>query len=224
MTQREGTYLLRNALSLGAISDDNPIPTRRLLYRLKNTISQILHRNLSKNTDFDNESIFTYDCIELTEVDRAAFLNIPPSGLTWKRSIKALPPFIKLLSVNDVLGSTTLPVIGWDRLSAHTNSRIKAVSKSPVATFKNIGGDGVYIYAMTTNNIISATVVPTDYAQAVLFPRCGEVSNLNCDWWNIPIGASNAVVNEAIQFLIAEEVKVGASVKPDDTNNDNAQS
>ena len=219
-TQREATYLLKNALAAGAISDDFSLSGRRLLTRLKALLTQLKHRNLSKGIDFDNESIFTYDCISLEELDRISCPTIPPSGITWKRSVKPIPSFIKLISVTDILGGTSLPVIGWDKLIAHSKSRIKSVADLPVATFRNYE-DGVYLYALTPNSVIAATVVPTDYADAVLFERCGEQSKLKCDYWNIPIGASDNLVSEAIQFLLAEEIKVNASVKADDTNNDN---
>lgn len=220
MTQREAVYIVRNSLSGGAISDDSSYPNRRLLSKLKGVLSMLKHRNLAKNMEFDNQSIFTYDCISLEELDRVSCPTIPPSGITWKRSVKPIPSFIKLFSVTDILGGTSLPVIGWDKLTAHSKSRIKSVADLPVATFRNYD-DGVYLYALTPNSVIAATVVPTDYADAVLFERCGEQSKLKCDYWNIPIGASDNLVSEAIQFLLAEEIKVNASVKADDTNNDN---
>ena len=94
-TQREATYLLKNALAAGAISDDFSLSGRRLLTRLKALLTQLKHRNLSKGIDFDNESIFTYDCISLEELDRISCPTIPPSGITWKRSVKPIPSFIE---------------------------------------------------------------------------------------------------------------------------------
>lgn len=220
-TQREATYLIKSILSgSGFISDDSQFPSRRILSRLKAILSQLKHRNLAKGIEFQPEEIFTLDCIELTEVDRVSCPTIPPSGLTWKKSINPIPSFIKLISVTDILGSTSLPVIMWDKLTAHTKSRVKEVAKSPIATFRNFG-DGTYLYALTPNKIISATIVPDDYAKAVLFPRCGEVDKKNCDWWDISIGAPDNLLSEAVQFLVADELKINTAIKPDQVVNDN---
>lgn len=218
-TQREAVYLLKSALAGGTISDDFSIPNRRLLARLRGIINMLKHRNLDKGREFTNEDIIVLPCIELMEIEQVE-CPITPSGQLWQRSVNTIPDFIKLLSVTDVLGRTSLPIIGWDKLEAHSKSRIKAVANSPVATFRS-SGKGTYIYALTPNKVLSATIVPSDYAEATLFPACGEVNPLKCDYWNIPIGASDNLVSEAIQFLLAEEIKVNASVKADDTNNDN---
>lgn len=221
ISQREAVYIVKNALSgSGAISDDSQYSSRRLLSRIKGILSQLKHRNLAKNMDFDAESIQVLDCISMVELDRVSCPSIPPSGLTWLRSQTAVPQFIKLISVTDILGQTSLPVVMWNTITAHLHSRVKAVANSPVCTFRNTD-EGVFLYALTPNKVLSATMVASNPAEAYLFPRCGEVTKKKCDYWELPIGSSEALLGEAIQFLVAEELKINASVRPDQIANDN---
>lgn len=219
-TQREATYLLKSALSGGSISDDSPIPNRRLLQMLKYVLTQLNHRGIAKNIEFANESILVLPCISLTDTDMVECPSIPKSGLTWKKSRAPIPDFIKLISVTDILGNVSIPVIIWDKLNAHMNSRNKAVREGAVATFRNTG-DGTYLYVLAANEVVSATIVPADYAMASLYPKCGEVSNRACDYWELPIGAPDNLIAEAIQFLKADEIKFNAAIKPDILTNDN---
>lgn len=216
---KEAVYLLKNSLSQGAISDDSPIPNRRLLSKLLGVITMLKHRNLAKGIDFSTEDIITLSCVELIEIERVEGL-ITPSGRTWKKSVAPLPNFIKILNVGDVLGNITIPIINWNAISSHVNSRVKQVRESPICAFRN-SGDGVYLYALTPNKALSATLIVTDPIDAYLFPKCGEESKFKCDYWEIPINTSDSLLSEAVQFLVAEELKINASVRPDQIANDN---
>lgn len=219
-TQQEATYLVASALVGGSISDDSPFPKRRLLNKLKIVLAQLKQRNLVKGMEFTQDDLFVLDCIKLEEVDRVSCPTIPPSGLVWKKSINPIPSFIKIISVTDILANTTIPVLVWDKLTYHSKSRIKRISTSPAATFRSTN-NGTYLYVLTTNTVISATVVPMDYMDYALLPRCDESSKFICDFWDIPIGCSDTLLSEAIQFLVTDEIKTASYIKPDNINNSN---
>ena len=221
MTAREAAYLVKSELTKeGFMSSNDKFPARRILRRLKAVLSTLKHRNLAKGIEFTPSEIFTLDCIEFEEVDRVSCPSIPPSGITWKRSVHAIPPFLKIISIDDILGNQPISIVKWNAVNSHHNSRNKLVAESPIATFKNVG-DNIHLFVATRWDVISMTFVPDDYTQAVLFPRCGSESKKKCNLWDIEIGANSNLIEEAVKYLVAEELKINQATTPDIVNNDN---
>lgn len=222
MTFRDAVALVRSDLSgSGFISDENTIPARRILSQLKTTLTLLKHRNLAKNILFETADIFTLDCVQMEEVDQSLCPTIPPSGYTWTRSVEAIPNFIKLMSVTDLLGRETFPVITWNRIHDSDQSRNPLLRKTKKSTFKTERG-GTYLYILNSKlESVSTSFVPEDYMEAVLFPRCGEVDmKLKCNPWDIEVGASYNLIKEASTIIVSEQAKY-LGIKPDLKNNDN---
>lgn len=223
MKARQALGLIRSMLSgSGFISVDDRFPPRRLLTQLKTTLAVLKHRNIAAKKEFAAVDFYTLRCVELHPVDRVDYPTIPPSGLTWQKSVEPLPKFIYLKGVTDLLGQKSITIQQWDTLTSHSNARYKVVSESPIAAIRSLG-DKLYLYVMKSNlEAVAVTMVPEDYAEAVLFPECGKVDQkLKCNPLDIEIGASDNLVKEAAQFILSEELKTNLSARPDIKNNAN---
>lgn len=220
MTNKEAVNRVRSSLSgSGFISDDSKYPPRRILASLHSGIAAIKEAHLSAGKDLGDSYIYTLGCVPMEEVDRSDFPNIPPSGYMWMKSKTAIPKYLKLIGLTDLLGNDKYDIINWDRLREHSKSRNAIVAKTPIASFRNIN-DTSYLYLMNTSlEAVTLTFIPNIWMEAVLFPQCDFDGQRNCDYWDIDIGASGLILEEAMARVLQTELQI-YQVPPDQKNND----
>jgi len=220
MNQREVVALVRSVFSgSGYISSSDKSPARRVLFMIKNAISTIQKRRLDNKKDFSVHDIVALPCVRLEEADKVSCPGIPPEGTIWMKSVEAIPRFIKVIDIIDLQGNVSIPILSWTKLKSKLNSRFSKLRDSAAATFRT-EADKTYLYIIKSSlRAVSMDIVPEDYAEAILFPKCGEVNKkLMCNLWDIDIGVDASTVEQAVKLISPQEI-LAAKVKSDEVNN-----
>ena len=225
MTQRESANVLRSRMSSsGYISNSDKFPIRRVLLELKVAIATSKKRRYTRKDEASIHDIVVLPCVRLAEADKVECPGIPPSGYKWQKSVEDIPRFIQLIGVVDLLANTAIPIVTWSKAKSRLNSRFNKLKNSPIATFKS-EGDKTYLYVMKSSlKAVSLSIIPEDYAEAVSFPKCGEIDqDLICNPLEIDIGADYSTLDQASELVMRNE-SVVHNIKPDEENNSNSLS
>lgn len=169
--------------------------------------STIIRQNLIAGFSIGEQSIQNLPCIQLDEAPISSCPCAPSSGCTWYKSVKPIPKYLKLLSVNDIEGNTTFSYVEWDKIKFRTKySRSKSKEKA-YYTIRTVDAES-YLYIMTDKmlKLVSLTAIFEDPYCAIEFPKCCDEPSAEeiekiCNPWDTPFLLDSALINQV--FTIA---------------------
>ena len=164
--------------------------------------STVFRQLMLSGADIGEQNLQNLDCIQLEEVPRSSCPCAPPSGCKWLKSVKVLPKYIDIISVNTVDGGEIFSYLEWDKIKYRTTySRSNNQSKN-YYTVRTSGAD-THLYILTDKmlKIVSATLLLEDPYCAIEFPKCCEEPSSAdlekiCNPWDTPFLMDSALISQ----------------------------
>lgn len=223
MIQREAIELyLKQITKTGFNSDDTPKTRRGVLRLIKSIIVTFKQRALNDKSISINEFDKITLCVKLKKVDRTVDLpQISASNSTWHRSVDVLPRAIKINKITDVGGFLDIDIIEWQNVKKRENIRLESLKSKPIAALK-YENNGVHLFVKLPGikdwDSCLLEMIPEDYYQALIFPKCGEVDKKAlCNPLDTPMGTSDSIIQQAIDYLTKKEAPI-VDIKDNDNS------
>jgi len=159
-------------------------------------------KDLIKKGTYISPQNFLTICFNLEEVDVNDCPCAPPSGCTWKKTIKKLPASLTPPRVYTLDGTDEFSFIEWNKVASKKDSRIPSIKSNTF--FYTVKNEYLYLPLDPFLEALSATAVYTNNYEA-LINSCQVTESILCKPFDAEFGpdldTNQAILERAWRVL-----------------------
>jgi hypothetical protein len=210
----------------GYVPDDMPWSDLYLVRKLQESRAMVLKNQLRTGQTISEQSVQTFPCVDLTEVDRNECPCAPASGCYWLKTDQVIPREIKIISVTGIVANGDNPrfdYMKWDRFQYIPKARYESTSKGLYYSIRTTTDKDtrIYLYGNRFLQNIAISGIFEDPMLAAAFPKCGEKQiEPFCNPLDVHFYADVDLISQIIDITLQKIVPPRSGVPTDPRNDD----